>query len=156
MKRVGTKEGIAWVIVGGVICILSYRISLGTFTEPGPGFVAFASGISLVLIGLLMTLSKPFVKRASGEEHGGAPAGWALPRFRLTYTLLLLVGYGLALQRLGYLVTTFLAMFGLFYDRGANRFFPSVLASFVTVVLTYLVFETWLRVQLPRGILPWW
>jgi len=57
---------------------------------------------------------------------------------------------------LGYIVATFVLMLGLFYDRGTNRFLSSGLASALTVGVTYLIFVTWLRVQLPRGILPWW
>lgn len=136
--------------------MLSRRIGLGSFNEPGPGFVAFASGISLVVIGVIMALSKSSTKHPSERDQAANRPRWALPKFRLVYTILLLIGYGLVLQPLGYLVTTFLAMFGLFYDRGTNRFLSSVLASLLTVGLTYLVFESWLRVQLPRGILPWW
>jgi hypothetical protein len=156
MKQVGTKEGFIWILVGGFICILSWRIGLGSFREPGAGFVSFAAGICLVAIGLIMTFSKTFSKRPSGGDPGVDRSLLALPRFRLVYTVLLLVGYGLALPRLGYLVTTFLMMFGLFYDRGINRFLPSVLGSLLTVVSTFLIFETWLRVQLPRGVFPWW
>jgi Na+/proline symporter len=102
-----------------------------------------------------MYLSKAFTKRPLNESRD-AHRPLALPRFRLVYTVLVLAGYGLALQTLGYLTTTFLALFGLFFDRGTNRFLPSVLASLLTVVLTYLIFGIWLRVQLPRGIFPWW
>ena len=156
MKRDGTKEGMIWIVIGGAICFLSGRIGLGSFHEPGPGFVAFASGLSLVVIGLIMTLSKKFSKPASESDPSADRTFLRLPKFSLLYTVLVLVGYGLVLDRLGYLITTFLVMFALFYDRAANRFFPSVLASLLTVVSTYLIFETWLRVQLPRGIFPWW
>jgi putative tricarboxylic transport membrane protein len=155
MKRVETKEGIIWMVIGGSICFLSGRIGLGSFHEPGPGFVAFASGLSLVVIGLIMTLSKKYSKPASDSGHSAGRPFLRLPRFSLVYTVLVLVGYGLVLDLLGYLITTFLVMFALFYDRAANRFLPSVLASLLTVVATYLIFETWLRVQLPRGIFPW-
>jgi putative tricarboxylic transport membrane protein len=156
MKRAGTKEGIIWMVVGGLICFLSGRIGLGSFHEPGPGFVAFASGLSLVVIGLSMTLSKKFSKPASDRNQSAPRPALRLPKFSLVYTVLVLVGYGLVLDRLGYLITTFLVMVALFYDREANRFLPSVLASLLAVVSTYLIFETWLRVQLPRGIFPWW
>jgi len=156
MNKVGAREGIAWVIVGGLISLLSWRIDLGNFHEPGPGFVAFASGISLVIIGAVMIISRFAAKRSSEGGHGSARKGWWSFGLRPAHAVLLLIGYGLVLQTLGYLVTTFLAMFGLFYDRGSNRFLPSVVASILTVVSTYLIFETWLRVQLPRGILPWW
>jgi putative tricarboxylic transport membrane protein len=156
MEWVVMKEGIIWIVIGGSICFLSGRIGLGSFHEPGPGFVPFASGLSLVVIGLIMTLSKKFSNPASDGDHGASRPFLRLPKFSLVYTVLVLVGYGLVLDLLGYLITTFLVMFALFYDRAANRFLPSVLASLLTVVSTYLIFETWLRVQLPRGIFPWW
>ena len=156
MKRVETKEGIIWIVIGGSICFLSGRIGLGSFHEPGPGFVAFASGVCLVVIGVIMTLSRTFSKVSSDSDHGVDRPFLKLPKFPLVYTVVVLVGYGLVLNLLGYLITTFLVMFALFYDRGTNHFLPSALASLLTVVSTYLIFETWLRVQLPRGIFPWW
>ena len=145
-----------WILIGGAISILSWRIGLGSFREPGPGFVALASGISLVVIGVIITLQDTFSKHTSDAGPGSGRSLLQRQSPRLVYTLSLLVGYGLLLETLGYIVTTSLLMFGLFYDRGSNRFFPSVLASVLTVGLTYLIFNTWLRVQLPRGILPWW
>ena len=156
MKRVEAKEGIIWILTGGVIGVLSWQIGLGSFQEPGAGFVAFAAGISLVVIGLIMILSKALAGGPSNKDHDGHRPLLTLPKFRLVYTVLVIAGYGLVLQPLGYITTTFLAMFGLFFDRGTHRFLPSVLASLLTVVLTYLIFGTWLRVQLPRGIFPWW
>jgi len=156
MERVGTKEGIIWIVVGGLICFLSGRIGLGSFHEPGPGFVAFASGLSLVVIGLIMIPPRKSSRSVSVTDHRADRPFLKLPKISLVYTVLVLVGYGLMLDRWGYLLTTFLLMFALFYDRAANRLLPSVLASLLTVVSTYLIFETWLRVQLPRGIFPWW
>ena len=150
------KEGIIWIIIGGAICFLSWRIRLGSFREPGAGFVAFASGVCLVVIGLIMTLSKTFSKVSSDSDQSVDRPFLKLPKFPLVYTVVVLVGYGLVLDLLGYLMTTFLVMFALFYDRGTNRFLPSALGSLLTVVSTYLIFETWLRCQLPRGIFPWW
>ena len=152
MKKVGSTEGIIWIIIGGSICFLSWRIRLGSFNEPGAGFVAFASGVSLVLIGMVMTLSK----HSSDSSRGVKRPFFKLPKFPLVYTAGVLVGYGFVLNLLGYLITTFLLMFALFYDRARNRFIPSMAGSVLTVGLTYLIFEVWLRVQLPRGIFPWW
>jgi hypothetical protein len=47
-------------------------------------------------------------------------------------------------------------MWGLFYDQEKHNWATSLMASSVTVGGTYLVFEIWLRCQLPRGIFPWW
>jgi hypothetical protein len=162
MKKKGTKEGLIWIFAGCLICFLSWRIHLGSFREPGAGFVAFAAGIALVIVGVLMSLSVSFGNRApESKQPSSAPqeAGAAflrLPKLPVLYTVAALLGYGLVVNALGYLITTFLVMFALFYDRGTNRLIPSALSSLLTVVMTYLIFETWLRCQLPRGILPWW
>jgi putative tricarboxylic transport membrane protein len=156
MKHVGTKEGWIWIIIGGAICFLSWRIHLGSFREPGAGFVAFASGVALVVIGTIMGFSKTFLKLSSDSNPDKDRSFFKLPKLPVIYTVMVLVGYGLVLDLLGYLITTFLVMFALFYNRGTNRFLTSALASLLTVVSTYLIFETWLRCQLPRGIFPWW
>ena len=148
MKSVGTKEGLVWIVVGIVICLLSLRIDLGSFREPGAGFVPFASGLALVVIGVVMRLSS-----SAGARDDRSFL--RMPKLPLVYTMVLLIGYGVVLDGLGFIVTTFLMMFGLFYDRGANRPLPSALASLATVAFTYLLFETWLHCQLPRGIFPW-
>jgi biotin transporter BioY len=68
----------------------------------------------------------------------------------------LLLSYGLLLNTLGYILTTFLVMWGLFYHRDRSGWISSGLASLISVGLTYLVFQVWLRCQFPRGIFPWW
>lgn len=156
MKQIGKQEGFIWIAIGVGICCLSWRIHLGSFNEPGPGFVAFAAGIALVVIGMIMTLSKTLPKGSTDSGRSANHPFLKLPRFSLVYTVGVLLVYGLVLNFLGYLISTFLLMFALFNDRRTSRFSSSILASLLTVVITYLIFETWLRVQLPRGIFPWW
>src|SRR3989304_6253181 len=108
MKKVGSTEGVLWIIIGSAICFLSWRIRLGSFHEPGPGFVAFASGISLVVIGMIMTFSKTFSERSSDRSLSAGRPFLRLLKFPLVYTVGILVGYGLVLNLLGYLITTFL------------------------------------------------
>jgi putative tricarboxylic transport membrane protein len=151
MKRAELREGLTWIGVGAAICVLSWRVDLGSFREPGAGFVSCLAGLSLVAMGVIMAFS------ARGAISSPSKPPSARSRLhRVFYTLGLLVGYGVALGTVGYLVTTFLLMLGLFYDRGRTPLARSALASLITVVSTYLLFETWLQVQLPRGILPWW
>ncbi len=150
-------EGPAWLLIGIIISAWSYRTGLGTFKEPGVGFVAFACGLFIVAIGALVT-----VFRGPGTLKGGKTSGKERIRFlksapfKLTYTLCLLLFYALFLDPLGYIVTTFLVLFGLFLDPAARRWPAAFIASFLSVGVTYIVFEVWLKSQLPRGIFPWW
>ena len=151
------NEAIFWVALGAFVCFLGWRIKIGTFRAPGPGFFALVAGLALVIIGTFMLFSKT-VSKADGEAK---PANdrvslvSGLLNWRLASTMGLLVAYAVFLDALGYLLCTFLVMCGLLYDWGKNRLFNAVLASLATTAVTYLIFQTWLRTQLPRGILPW-
>jgi putative tricarboxylic transport membrane protein len=75
---------------------------------------------------------------------------------RLAYTMIFLVAYAVLMDPLGYMVSTFLAMFGLFFHWEKKNWFWSFFFSVTVSLISYLVFEVWLHCQLPRGILPWW
>jgi len=150
-------EGPAWILIGAVICAWAYSTGLGTFREPGVGFVAFSSGIFIVIVGGLITLfrrpDQPKIGRISAAPLPRLLDG---PAFKLTYTVGLLLFYAFFLNSLGYVITTFIALFGLFYRPSSRRLASPLLASFLSVAVTYFVFEVWLKSQLPRGIFPWW
>lgn len=158
-KRSGKKEGFAWVGIGIVICALAWRVDLGSFREPGSGFVAFIVGLLVSAFGVLMALSQAYTKVLPGESQVSGQGFRGAPAFLISYTVGVLVGYGLFLETLGYIVTTLLgmwALFYLFYEKGKVRLALTFVASLATTGVTYLVFEVWLRSQLPRGIFPWW
>jgi len=150
-------EGPLWALIGMIICAWSHRTGLGAFTEPGVGFVAFAAGLFIVAIGALVTVFRRPEQQKSARVPATTRARFleSAP-FKLTYTLLLLVIYALLLNHMGYLITTFLVLFGLFFDPVGRRTAGPLLASFLCVTVTYLVFEVWLKSQLPRGVFPWW
>jgi uncharacterized membrane protein len=136
-------------------------MGLGTFHDPGVGFVAFATGIFLIVVGTLLVASSRERTRKSPEEiaHRNPIPGSVMETrvFRITYTVALLVIYGLFLDYLGYVLTTFAIMFGLFFDRSRRSLVAVPLgAAFLTTGITYLVFEVWFQSQLPHGIFPWW
>lgn len=152
-KEIRWTEGVFWTTIGAIVCVLAWKVDLGSFNEPGPGSIAFAAGLLLGGIGLIMISSALFSRRqaASAEESAGATP-WA----RLLYTLSLLLGYVLFLNSLGYVLCTFFLLWGMTYDREKKNLLSSLLFSGITVLVSFLVFETWLRCQLPRGYFPWW
>lgn len=155
IKQIRKVEGSFWIGIGVLICLLAWKSKLGSFREPGPGFVAFISGLFVSMVGLVMGLSE-FLSKISLRSSADSNQTFSIASWpRLIYTMMLLLSYGLLLNTLGYLLTTFLVMWGLFYDREKNRLVSSCLASLASVGGTYLVFEVWLRCQFPRGLFPW-
>lgn len=149
-------EGSFWIVLGGFICLFAWKEDLGSIREPGPGFVSFFSGLFILGIGFIMSFWQAFGKislaKNADSNHAFCIASW----FRLFYTMILLLVYALLFNTIGYILTTFLVMWGLFFDWENKNWTSSFLSSTVTTGVTYIVFEVWLRCQFPRGILPWW
>jgi len=155
-KKFRKIEGFSWLGIGAVICFLAWKVHLGSFQEPGPGFVAFVSGLFISIVGLIMVLSQVLSRVSSDDGFDLGLAFRNISWLRLGYTMVLLFGYAVFLNTLGFILTTFLVMWGLLYDRKKNNWALSFLTSAVIIGVSYLVFEVWLRSQLPRGIFPWW
>ncbi len=158
-NRSGKGEGFFWIGIGVIICVLARKVDLGSFREPGSGFIAFIVGLSLSVLGLVMVLSRIYSKVPEGTGSVASQAFRGVPVTLLLLTIGVLLAYGFFLETLGYNVTTFLLMwtlFYLFYEKGKSRLGLSLLVSLATTSVTYLIFEVWLRSQLPRGIFPWW
>jgi hypothetical protein len=155
-EKPGKAEGVTWLVIGGIICFLAWRVKLGSFVEPGPGFIAFAGGTFLGALGLIMIFSRAVLVKTGEATSGDHGLQSVIPGSRLGYTIGLLLVYAFVLNWLGYILTTFFVMWGLFFDRGRNSLVFSTITSLAVTLITYLVFEVWLHSQLPRGILPWW
>ena len=155
-KETGALEGAVWIGIGCIICILSLRFDLGSFHQPGPGFVALLAGLFIGAMGLAMIVARTMSKRradeASGTDHSFRVNDWR----RLVYTMALLLAYVILIEPVGFILTTFLLMFGLFFDYEKKNYIWSLFFSIMTALVSYLVFEVWLRCQLPRGLFPWW
>lgn len=156
--QIRKNEAVFWIALGAFVCFLGWRIKVGTFRAPGPGFFALVAGLALLIIGIFMFFSKAGSADDAKADFDADRTSLirGLLKWRLTATMSLLVAYAVFLDAVGYLLCTFLVMWGLFYDWGKNCLLNACLASLAATAVTYLIFETWLRTQLPRGILPWW
>ena len=153
-REIKSLEGAVWIAVGMTLCILALKFNLGSFHEPGPGFVVFLSGLLISTTGLIMIISKAFLKRKSQTSPEAFSTFQVVQSQRLMYTVGLLFGYTLFLNTLGYVLATFLLMWSMVFDWKKKNWTSSVLFSLITVIISYLMFEIWLRCQLPRGIFP--
>lgn len=153
-RKISSIEGIFWVSIGIAICLLSVRLDLGSFHQPGPGFVAFLSGLFVAGTGGIMILSK-IIRRS--DRGASDSSQFRMPSWgRLLYTMGLLLLYIILIEPIGFILATLLLMFGLLLDLKKKNFGWSLLFAAGIAVTSYLVFEVWLRCQLPKGVLPWW
>lgn len=134
----------------GVLTVVgSVDLGIGTATEPGPGF--FASGIGAAMAFLSM---RTLVGAVRGRARPGSPVSFGnLPG--IITLVLAMAGYGLLVERAGFVPTTLVFM--LVAQATAGRGVPGWRHVAIAVVATggvYLLFQTLLRVGLPAG--SWW
>ncbi len=137
-----------WLVIGLLICEESWRINLGQFRNPGPGFLPFGTG--LILAGLSLAVIMKSLRGGGRQKSFWADASrW--PKVFLTLACIFV--YALLLEPLGFLLTTFLTMGFIFRAIEPQRWRTVIAGAFLCAVTAYLIFGAWLQVELPKGIL---
>jgi len=150
MTNTDQSSSLFWLVVAIGIVLLSMRYGVGTLHEPGPGFITFFAGAILAFLSLLLFFSSIREK----EKATGLWELWAgLDVKKVLYVLGLLVAYTVLLRPGGFILCTFILLFLLFRVKGSYRIWTTLLVSFFVTGVSYLVFQVWLQVQLPKGIL---
>lgn len=147
MKTGSTKEvGCALLGMGFSIYVAfeSWRLGIGTFSAPGPGFLPLGAAL---LIGIF-SLAGLWVFRPLGtaeEVQGG--------RWNIVLVVVALVVFAWLVERLGFLLTTTLFLVFLLRVVQRKRWPLALVLSFLIAAASYGVFQIWLRAQLPKGLL---
>lgn len=148
------KEWILYLVmflIGVVVIIESLHLGLGNAHRPGVGFLPFFTGVGLSSVALL-SLTKNFLtaKRENGSEREKFLGPSMLNVVKIVVALAV---YVLILPWLGYLLSTFLLFIFLFKVGGFHRWVFILVASFLTVSLSYLLFSSLLNMRFPKGFL---
>jgi len=139
--------------IGGYTAIHAYQLGLGSMRHPDRGFIFFLAGSVLVILGAI-DLAGTFVKQAKviqGEGEGPLWRGVQWQRVLLVLGGLSAFTYFLNLG--GFWICSFLLMFFLFKGVESNKWWVAIVSSFVTILLSFVVFKVWLGVEFPKGFL---
>jgi putative tricarboxylic transport membrane protein len=146
MRRAEQIACLLLLILAVAVCAGAWRLNVGTFSEPGSGFLPFGTGFLMGILALAhlarITLAKvqlegPVMGKVRWKRGAGVVAS--------------LVAYALLLPLGGYLLTTFALMAVLFSVYERKRWWVVGGAGLLVVVVTYFVFHHWLKVQFPPG-----
>ena len=149
MKRADVTVALILTGLAAFVLLEAGRLSFGSMRVPRTAF------FPVILATLLLILSLILLGRAlRGAPTGRGPErieaeGW----YRIGATLATLVGFALALERLGFLLSTLLLMV-LLLRAIESLSWPRVLAvALVTSLVAYALFGWLLGIPLPAGIL---
>jgi hypothetical protein len=138
-------SGVVFVLIALLVGWENRSYPLGSLSDPGPGYMPLMLAIALGAFGLLVALrggASPLFNTIDWTET------------RRGVVLLITCGVGVfALERIGYRLTMIALLVFMLGVVERKRPLPTVLVSFGFAFISYFVFATLLKVQLPQG--PW-
>jgi len=150
MNKADRICGIFWLVFAVLVSIESYRLGLGTLYHPGPGFVFFWAAIVLGIMSLVILI------QAWGSKNSEESGIHYLGKLSIRKIILVLISvflYALLMEKLGFIPITLLLFIFLLGIVERKGWFFTISTSIVVTALAYLLFETWLKSQLPKGVL---
>jgi putative tricarboxylic transport membrane protein len=151
MKNNDRLTSIIFGLVGLYIALQGYYLELGTLPKPKPGFLVFWAGIILFILSLFLFL-KTFLSKYENGESVWRGVKW----HRGVLLIVILIGYILLFQTLGFLVSTFLLLILLFKSMDSKSWKMAFFFSVAATIISFLIFDFFLEVQFPMGILKGW
>ena len=172
MSRALKKDSwlsVFWIVCALLICIGSYRLSLGSLSDPGPSMFPFLAGAALCVLSIIewWNISRTYRKsmRTLAQTVGAAgaraaPAEAVEPLFanrlgalKAAAIIAALLIYALTIEHLGFILSTTLFIAFLLWLVERQRWYVIVFGSVVSSLTTHLVFKVWLDTALPVGLL---
>jgi len=150
-----TGIGIGLLAICGLLYWQAGLVSVPPFVPIGPSF--YPRVILILLAGLAVWLiAEDLLKRRAPARHAKKAAGSPLDYRRVLLGFIIFFAYVACLTLIGYLTATVFFVLGLSWSIGPRdvREIPKLIAVAIgTALATYLVFEKYLYVFLPRGLL---
>jgi len=141
----GTAFTLLLAVLGMGMAGISLSYGFGTFRRPGPGLYPFFIGLFIVFFSLLLLPSE-----AKSEDRP------ALLGHEGKRTFLLMVGafcfWILLMPLLGYVVVTLLVTYAFCKIMKLEGWWKPLSVSAGTAFFIYLLFDSWLYIDLPRGV----
>lgn len=139
-----------------IALVESARLDVGSPTRPGPGFFPLVLAVALLLVAVVIFAHG--VRARSGDPLGAeaVPGAERVAPWKLVATLGALAGYVAVLETLGFALSTVGLLTFLFGALARYRWPVALGLGTATAVVTWLVFDTWLQVRLPPGVLGRW
>jgi putative tricarboxylic transport membrane protein len=138
--------GLFFLFVGAWVFSQAIKLPIGKLAEPGSALFPLSLSILLSIMGILIFVS----------GKGKTKIDWRMDFRNMAKPLaiiLLTLAFIIFLGRLGYLLTSLLYLFSLFFFVCRFRWFVAVILSGILAAGSWYLFGNILGIQLPRG--PW-
>jgi putative tricarboxylic transport membrane protein len=155
-----TRDGIAGLICLALsigLLVLTRGLPQSSFVPLGPEFYPRIVLVIMAVLSVMLVASDLWRQRTQSAAAAAAAEPAPVKRnYRLVgMTFAVFAGYVVLLPLVGYRVATFLFMVALQSvidpPRGARRWLVVMISAVASAAVTYIVFDNYLSVLLPRG-----
>ena len=152
MNRQDQLSSLVLFLIGLFIITASFSmLKIGSLLNPGPGLFPGLTGFLLIVFSLAILLRATF---GHTSEEKGVRSLWAgLNWPKVLYTTGVLLIYAIALNMIGFLIMTLLLLIFLLRIVEPKKWKLTITVSILASVISYLIFDRILQVQLPRGFI---
>jgi putative tricarboxylic transport membrane protein len=147
VKKTYFFANLLWLTLAVLAGVESWRLGVGDFHNPGPGFLPFYAAMLFGLLAVVSLLQDLRTMTGNASEIWGG-VNWV----RWIAMVISLFLYVAVLEWLGFIVATFLLMLVLFRLLEPYRWTTVLCLSLATMGSAYLFFVVLLESRLPRGI----
>ena len=149
MKRILYYCNLFWLLFSLFICVESYRLKLGTINTPGPGFFPFAAGFTMLILSLAALFHSIRGREKEEKRLRQEPLRW----WNIVIILAIVTAYAFSLEKIGFLINTFLFMCLLLKVVEPQTWKTSIIGGLITAIAANLIFNVIFQAQIPSGIL---
>ncbi len=148
MKQSNVAISLILIGLAGFILLQSRNLAFGSLRAPQTAFFPTTLATLLLIFSVILLAQTLLGEIRRGPDNIVAE-GWV----RIGGTLATMVGFALALERLGFLLTTFLLMVLLLRAIESQRWPKVVAIALMTALISYAIFGWLLGIPLPAGVL---
>jgi len=147
MKR-DQISSLVWLGFGIFITIESLRLEIGDVWDPGPGFLPLGTGILLSILSFFEYLESGKSQTAASGDSWYSRERWP----KLAMVVVALFIYILSWPILGFIVSTVGLLLFFFIAVETQKWFVVLAGPLLITLFFYVLFDLWLKTQLPKGI----
>ena len=149
-KNYNRIAGLFFLSVGIFFALYARTVEIGTLTEPGPGFLPFFGGLTLIAMSMALLIQN-FIKKKTELRSSFFPEkeSWK----RVVWVILSLIAYNFVFTYLGFTITTFFFIGSLYKFIFPQSLKKAFVVAFLCALGARLLFINFLETQLPKGFL---
>ena len=149
MSRILFYSNLFWLLFSLVTCVEAYRLGLGAINQPGPGFFPFSAGFVMIILSLSALFQSMTKKKKVEKMNRQEPFRW----WNIVIILAAITAYAFSLEKIGFLINTFLFMCLLLKVVEPQPWKTTILGGLITTIAANFIFNIIFRAQIPSGIL---